>query len=102
MLAHRSIPPRNPADAIWHIDLLLRRLGQRPTRMAARPYGVPHARAVALRRLDAPAARRRYQLQRRRAMVRRPAGLPPWHRRRGAMQRLLARRVWPGLLDGES
>ena len=78
--------------AARRLVLLLRRQRQRPARMAARPHRLPHARPGALRGRGAAPARRRHDLQRRLALVRRPARLPARRRRCRAMQRPVARR----------
>ncbi|TAJ24991.1 MAG: branched-chain amino acid ABC transporter permease [Reyranella sp.] len=63
--------------------------------MAARPHRLPHARPGPLHGSVARVARRRFDLQRRLALVRRPAHLPARRRQRRAVQRQLARPVRP-------
>ena len=101
LLAHRSVPPRADAGPARRVVLLLRRQRQRPARMAARPHRLPHPGAGALRGPDVAHPRRRFVVQRRLALVRRPARLPARRRQRRAMQRPLAGRLGPVDLDGQ-
>ncbi len=100
LLAYRSVPPRDDPAAARHFVLLLRRQRQRPARMAEGPHRLPDEGLLALRGCGPEVARRRHDLQRRLALVRRPARLPSRGRRRGTMQRHVARRIRPGLVDG--